>query len=515
MMPSRILNLLRPLVLSLASVVLLWLSFPPVAFGLLAWIGLIPLFFLLDSVSTKRAAFGWSYLTGFLFFLILAYWVTGFVSSFFHPALGAALLIILAAYLGFYFAAAFFFWHSLKGQAPALAVFVFAAGWVVCEAARSATSFGYALLGHSQSAFLPVIQIADLTGSAGISFLVVAVNTGLFLALKDMRETRGIRREHRGLLLILGAVMAGVILYGVQGLSRVERGDPLRVSVVQANIPLAQTWDARQKDRIIDEHLDLSRTAMADRPDLIVWPETAFPPYIWEDAGPLERVRDFVRENAVPLLFGAVTHPSREYYNSALWLDRDGHSGEIYHKRHLVMFGEYIPLRRQIPLIDKLAPVDDFTAGQRAVLFEPKPGVKVSPLICVEDTVPGLARDAVRNGANVLVNLTNDAWFTDSPGARLHLQSALFRAVENRVPLVRSTNTGISCAIDSKGGIQGCVRNSQGREILIAGVGSFAVIPGSGGSFYTKFGDIFTLLCFLAILGTMVVIKISKRRKVS
>jgi apolipoprotein N-acyltransferase len=180
-------------------------------------------------------------------------------------------------------------------------------------------------------------------------------------------------------------------------------------------------------------------------------------------------------------------------------------------KRHLVLFGEYIPFRREIPALSALAPIDDFTPGDTDTIFELPNGAKFGVLICFEDTVPELSRRYVRKGADFLVNMTNDAWFGDSGQQRMHLQNSVFRSVENGRELVRATNTGESCRVTAPGVVGPCVEEG-GRRVLVSGVVTAAVTAGRGFTLFTMFGDVFAFLCFLGILITAAVRVCWRRR---
>jgi apolipoprotein N-acyltransferase len=265
---------------------------------------------------------------------------------------------------------------------------------------------------------------------------------------------------------------------------------------------LADYADSRLKPYVVEKHLSLSREALRSHPQLVIWPETSFPQFIWENPDLFEKVRSFARENKVKVLLGAVTRMGEAYFNSAIFIDEQGQlAAQAYDKQHLVLFGEYIPFREQFPFLERLVPIDDFTAGKGNVLFPLADGAAFSVLICFEDTLPDLARRAAGDGAGLLVNITNDAWFGPSRQPRMHLDNAVFRAVENRLALVRATNTGMSCGILPTGEVAACVTASDGRQVMVDGFQIIDVPVHAGPStFYTKYGDVFAMLCFLGIL---------------
>jgi apolipoprotein N-acyltransferase len=303
-------------------------------------------------------------------------------------------------------------------------------------------------------------------------------------------------------VLVLFVVVTG---YGIFRMAEERSTGTIKVGAVQGNATLTESWVPSMKPVVVQRYLTLTRQVLADKPDLLVWPETAFPQFYWEYPELMEEVRALVRESKTPLLFGTVTREENEYFNSAILLTPpDGHESGRYSKQHLVVFGEYIPLRREMPFLADIVPIDDFTAGWDKTVFTLKGGARFGVLICFEDTVASLSREAVLGGSQFLVNITNDAWFKDSPGLRMQVYNALFRAVENRRSLLRVTNTGISCLIKPNGIVGTCIEDAQKKQVLIEGVMAPVVGLRTDISFYTKFSQAFTFLCFLIILGVSV-----------
>ncbi len=499
------------LFLCFLSALLLILAFPKTDFWILAWVGLVPLFFALDGKS-PRAAFATAYLCGVMVFTGTLYW-------FVHVTLlGLCLLMLyLALFYGLFGVLYARFSHrKLREQ-----LWLLPGGWIVLEFARAHlfTGFGWVSLGYSQYKNLLFIQIADTVGMYGVSFLIVLANVWLKKVIEEKLSGEDFlkNRELRNSGIILAGILGCVAVYGVCRLS--PPGGPIeniKIAVVQGNIPQAMKWDEALWPEIMEKHWALTQEAAAEKPDLILWPETAFPGFVWATPQRFAELKNDVARLGIPLLFGVVTKKGRAYYNSAILLSADGEITGQYDKLHLVPFGEYVPLRGYLPILTDIVPIDDFTAGKEFTSFsvdsngrKNKNAPKFSVLICFEDAVTDIAREFTRGEADFLVNITNDAWFMDSKAPFMHVQASVFRAVENRRPLVRSANTGVSCFVDSYGRIHDCVQDESGKKTFVSGtrVSVLKIVDGPPKTFYTKFGDFFTYLCFGCILWGIIIKK--------
>ena len=294
--------------------------------------------------------------------------------------------------------------------------------------------------------------------------------------------------------------------YGFLKLNKNEFiGEALKISVVQGNIPQELKWSPASREFVIDRYLKLTSEVKSDFPDLIVWPEAALP-VVLED-GPVyyERLCRYVKTIGYPLIFGAVTNRNGSYYNSALLLSKEGRLLQRYDKLHLVPFGEFVPFRKILPFLETIAPIGDMTRGREYSLFnishqKLKIRHQFGVLICFEDVFPELARKFVNRGADFLVNITNDAWFGKTTEARQHLSASVFRAIENRVYLVRSANTGISGFIDPQGKTFSLVSSPEGNLTFTPGYKSENIFLRSHPSFYGYYGDFLVLLCLLCLI---------------
>ncbi len=504
---SQNIRLSGNLLLCLLSSFLLVLAFPKTDIWILAWAALVPFFIALRNQSLKGAfCLGW--LWGILFFAGVFYW-------FIHvTVLGAALIIFYLALFPAFFA---LMCRWLERESVFARIVYLPSGWVLLEFVRSNlfTGFGWAGLGHSQYQNLAVIQIADITGVYGVSFLVVMVNVLLGEFFAAAREKFFARRREIFYPTIACALLIIFVLgYGYARLKSesLEGKEKIKVALIQASIPQEIKWNPASWPFIMEKYLDLTKEAAGQKPDLIVWPETAFPGFLWEAPELFADLKEFVSQIKIPLLLGIVTQREESFYNTAVLIGKNGNVAGQYDKLHLVPFGEYIPLRKVFPFLSGIVQIGDFTPGKEYTLFSleqnsdkaakadfKNPGA-FAALICFEDTIPYLARGFAQKGAQLFINITNDAWFKDTKAPFLHLQSSVFQAVANRRSLIRAANTGVSCFINSDGKVTEYLKDGQGRKTYVAGYEIADTAFHSQKTFYTKYGDFFTYLCFGAIL---------------
>ena len=515
--------------------------FAPFDKGWLCWIALTPLLAAVwfSGADSKRR---WlrdlllGYVSGLTFFTITFYWLSSLGTLFQNAALHG-IPALLATYMGVYPAAWAWIagrirpheaglteqtgkWDEmlaragqpvstppsspwLKSSVNLRLAFCLASVWVVLEWTRGwlLGGFGWNGLGVALHANWPIIQIAEFTGLAGLSFVVVFVNViGISTVWRLILEARERKmRPHYDFTLTMAGIV-GLLGFGLHAVQSKQPTQRIRVAAIQPDIAQAEKFDPQFTDAIFEKYAHLTEIAVrtSPPPDLIVWPESSMPDPVREEGSMSHRfVTDFLAANKADLLLGTMDVEGSAVYNAALLASASHPEMQVYRKLHLVPFGEYVPLR---PLFGAFASSwvpSDFDFGTEPIVFQlTRENVRPAPLICFEDTVGDLVRLFVLKGANLLVNVTNDGWFLKTVGAQQHVPNALFRCVETRRPMVRAANTGVTCFINQFGRITDTLRDDVGSTFT-EGIltGDVDVPTGNELTFYVRHGEIFTKAC--------------------
>lgn len=492
--------------LAVLSGFLLALAFAPFDMADAAWVALIPL--MIASAFARPAQvwrLGW--IAGVVFWLITIFWLTRVTwFGWFLLCLYSGLYVIPVTL----FSAVWLRRFSTNRFLPNAGYMVLISlVWVAAEWGRSTffTGFPWNPLGASQWENLAFLQHATWGGVYGLSALIVFTNAAI--ALTILRYLQGHakvgRKPHPELMMGMAAVVVAFVLGNRAAHEHEILGREYRIALIQPSIPQDDKWDEEKASMIYARLRELTSMAVqVTQPDLVVWPETALPFDVRYSEPCYQTVLDLARMGT-PILVGSMDaeYPDGElpvFYNSSFLFDVNGKIVQEYRKRHLVLLGEYVPLHQHIRFITAMTPLaESFSPGSTSTVFR-APGLFLpfSSLICFEDTLAYLGRDAVRNGARLLVNQTNDAWFDPLWGSRQHMALSVFRAVENRVPVVRAANTGISCAIDARGKVQEKLTGADGRHDgpgfqLVNVLLPYDRMPLT---FYTRHGDVFAWSCF-------------------
>ena len=292
-----------------------------------------------------------------------------------------------------------------------------------------------------------------------------------------------------------------------------DRPATLRVTLIQPSIPQTLIWSPREDEKRFAELLAQSQQALTNGADLLVWPESAVPMF----DGVYDLISQFAQTNHAAVIFNGddaqVRAGATDYFNAAFFIGTDGRCNGVYHKQNLVIFGEYVPLARWLPFLKYLTPIQGgWTPGDRPVIFAGN-NFTAAPLICFEDCFPKTARAAAAGEPDFLVNLSNDGWFGESAEQRQHLANAVFRAVENGLPLVRCSNNGVTGWIDAHGRLREILGDKNGNEYAAGALTvEVPLRPASGEispTFFRRHGDCFAWGCAAITIFTIA----SNRRK--
>jgi apolipoprotein N-acyltransferase len=391
---------------------------------------------------------------------------------------------------------------------------ILACGWTALEWVRGwmFSGWGWNGLGVPLHGILPIIQIAEYTGVAGLSFIVAFANV---IALATVRrfivETKvRQRRPHFDFTLTMAAIV-GLCAYGIRVLQEHPPTRPLRVAAVQSNVPRDEKFSAQFQGKTFYEFAHLTQIALAAKPppELILWPESSMPAPVLKDVSNYRFVMNVSNAMSADLLLGSLDLDEKGDYNAALLVPARAGKPQVYRKLHLVPFGEYVPGRNTMPFIARIVGDQvpgDFTRGSEPVVFRLTNQMRVAPLICFEDTLGELTRKFVLRGADLLANVTNDGWFLHSAASQQHLNNAIFRCVETRRPLVRAANTGVTCFVNEFGHVTQTLTDAKGSTFTEGVLSGTVQVPTSHRlTFYARHGELFAELCGCAVLIFLVV----------
>lgn len=495
----------RPWAWAILSGIMLTLCYPPSPLGPLSFIALVPLGLALEASGRKgtrgRAGAGLraGFLAGISFFGATLYWLLFLPKEnlTFPPMLFAA-LALMVAYLAIYPALFGLGYALVRGTfAPAVAMPVM---WIASEYLRSQGELGFpwASLAYSLYAHPTLIQSASYWGMWGVGLWIAAVNACVLSAVLSRRSWGRTAWGAVAVVLVAGGYAQGLVL--------MKDGGPageVRAALVQPNISTKIKWDPDHKDEIMDKILGMTRRLEGPL-DLVVWPETAVPSVLLVDPPCLNAVKSLSAEIGVPIVtgFAHFERPAsggRHAFNSASVINPDGRVSRRYDKLHLVPFSERFPFQGIVPFLSSIDfGQSDFTPGKDYVIYDIGVG-KFGILICFESLFPEISREFVLNGADCLLNITNDAWFGKSQAPLQHASMAVFRAVEHRIGIGRAANTGITMFIDRHG------RMLQSTALFTEAVVTGTIERRRGTTFYTRHGDYAAWGCLLAALGLLAV----------
>ena len=496
------LNFWQKFLLSIASGILNVLIFPKAELSLLAWFCLVPLLICIYQERKSWQAFLFGFITGFVFFIGICYWITDVLKS--YGGLGwtgaFALFLVLVAYLSFFYAGFALSFSRLSLFLPIHCFYLSPFFWVAAEYLRGhlLTGFPWCLLGYALVDNVNLAQLSTITGVYGLSFAAAIVNS--MVASLFLTPTKTAIYRLAMVCLFLGGTSA-FFSWKKEESSRAEQ----QVRIVQTNISPEQSWDKESKAALLSELSALSTQGSGERKPLAepkrmqvtIWPETPAPFYFNHDPEFSQHMRNLAKISPGYLLFGFVDFKSsdiqpnqRDPYNSVALLSPAGLVISQYDKTHLVPFGEYVPYAGFFFFIDKISTeAGNFKPGTRLTVPFVSGNHRLGSFVCYEAIFPSLVRCFAFEGANVFVNVTNDGWFGNSAAPFQHLNMARFRAIENHRYLLRAANSGISAIIDPYGRIR------QKTPLNVRTVVDSTFEWEDKLTPYTRYGDVFAWAC--------------------
>jgi apolipoprotein N-acyltransferase len=496
--------------LAVSSAALLIFSFPDFNLWPLAWVGLVPLFLAIAHKPQRGRAFLLGWITGTLFFYGSCYWLTYAMIRYGGIPTWLAYLLIVppTVAVGLFPAACSLALARCIQRWGGRALLLAPLFWVALEWARlGLTGQLWNAIGYSQAYVTPLIQTARWGGVYAVGFLIVTINAALAYAIFE-RTARSLKMAG---IVIPGAVV--IILAGFfnarsdAGPSSLDKARAAIVVAVQPNVPMDPQESLAETAALIERHYSLSESGLSEKqefqdlPRVVIWPESPMNFRYAQDTEFREIVAGFAAKNRTSVLFNAQEPaPAGGTYNSAVLVNEEGLLVAQYDKIRLLPFGEYVPLPGWLPGVSSIPTmVGDFTPGVDYTLM-PLGGVRAGVFICFESAFPSISRAFTRDGADVLVNISNDGYLGETPVMRQHLANAVFRAVENNRPVLRVTNTGITAFITKSGEVQDATEGFRPTVRTWTVTRSF-----EGKTFYTRFGDLFVGLCAVISLAVVVI----------
>ena len=474
----------------------------------LAWIGIVPLFLAMRG-QRRPLRLGWLY--GAIYYAVVLYWISPTISRYtvISPLVATLLMLLLATAAGLFIGG--WAWVVEKLASRGVSRLISApAIWLVLEWSRTffPAAFPWGFIGYSQFSSRWMIQFADLGGVYLVSGTIVLVNALLAESVAGSTDRRTPKGSRWRLLTAAAAIVAAVAVYGGVRVSQIETRETTgqaKIGIAQGNIDQAIKWDATFQEQTLSRYESLSTRLLSEGARLIVWPEASVPFFLQQDPR-RARLTDFARDQDVHLLVGSPGWEQEgeigRQYNRAWSITPSKGLDRSYDKIQLVPFGEFVPWGGLFGLVQKAVEgVGDFGRGTEHVVFEHPvatagiraSNLRYSALICYEAIFADLTRQFVRDGADVLINLSNDAWYGKTAAPWQLLAMIGTRSVENRVPMIRATNTGVSALIDPSG------RVLQPTALYEETAVTWAVDIRETGSFYSRFGNWIVGLSSLAL----------------
>jgi len=525
----------KELLLGLLSGLLLGISFPPSPFPFLIFFALIPFLYVIEKRDSLFSINRFTYFTTFFFTIITLYWVGSWTKEA-DPFLMISGVLLMFVNPALFMIPSTLYYLCREHLNKNIALSLFPFFWVSFEYLYSLTDlrFPWLTLANSLPKFNIFIQAADIIGAYGLSLLVLYINLFLYLSLKNYRESKKLNLTYLTVALLLFILP---IIYGAYKISSFQnQGKTLKVGLIQPDLNPWEKWAAGNLNEQLDLYLNMSKQAVDEGAEFILWPESALPVYLLSGnyEYEVERIHNFVRINNVSIMTGMpdatfyfdltnappeakrTTSGTTAYtsYNSILLFQPSKNAIQKYGKIKLVPFGEKVPFVEELPFLGDFIKwqvgISSWNVGKEQTVFNISDNLKVGGVICIESIYPDFVSGFVQKGANILAVVTNDSWYGYSSGPFQHKDISILRAVENRRSVIRAANGGISCIIDPLGNVISKTKLFT-RDVL---VGSTQL--GEELTFYTKYPFLIPIIAFVISI-LIIVLSIIKKiiRKLS
>ena len=478
-------NKILDIILVILSSALMGLSQQPINLGFLSLFALVPILHLLCKLKDYREAIKIGLIWGIVFNTSSIFWISQNIGT--SPLIAFSTMLLAVFILTTIPVMVFIVWCRLNRRG--ISIFFLSFIWPSIEFIRSfgSLAFPWVSLSNSLIEYHLIIQSAEYIGMYGMTFWVVLVNIMIYQSVTSRKKFILLLTL---VIITLPSLMGNKIIQSNHSI----KSNPIRVASIQPNVHLSEKWSDGAQRHIVTKIISQTKLEFTsdgkNNPDLVVWPETSTISYILKENNRYNynRLKSLLKDKDTKLIAGIPHYEYKDkqinYFNSAGYFDSSGLLG-LYHKINLVPGAEYVPLSNYIRSLDILnIGIGNFTNGKEFTLFNLK-SYKIATMICFESVFPGLSREFVRKGANLLVYIVNDGWYESAPEPQQHASRAIYRAIETRRPVVRCANTGISMVIDEFGNIQHQIGLNKKGTI------SAEVYPTSKMTFYVKYGDIF------------------------
>ncbi|MAV58525.1 MAG: apolipoprotein N-acyltransferase [Candidatus Marinimicrobia bacterium] len=475
------------------------ISQQPLSLGFLCWLSLYPIFYYLEDKTNYKYFFKAGVVWGITYHITTIFWLSMNIGT--NTFLAFLTMFLSALVLSFNTIVIFTLIYFFKRKYVNNYLLFFPLIWVVVEYVKSfgVLGFPWVSLANTQTDYLILIQNAEILGIYGITFWIVFVNV-IFYKLISSLENVNVKNNINFYILILIIIVPWFTGYQLY-IKNNYQSDKISVKLVQPNISLKQKWmgnPVENLNKIITMSIDSSDKNI----DLIIWPESALPAYFLnQGSNQVKKIRRMLGPNT-KLVSGTTNFDRKndKVYNSVVYLDKKN-DFQYYNKIQLVPMAEYVPWSNIFSFLRDLnLGQANFSKGKDVNIFN-YDRYRFGSVVCYESTFPWLFNEFVRNGSEFMIIVTNDGWYETAPEPQQHAKQSIFRAIENRKPIIRCANTGISMIIDSKGNIE------HKLELNKKGIINASIIPNKNITFYNKFGDYLILFMGFVLLFSLLIKK--------